>query len=150
MSEKHPIKQFAGKYGFLSNFFHHDGRITAEHLFQSMKSTDPEWQLHILAAPTPGEAKKRAHNAPLREGWDEMKDDVMWLVLQVKFCADSDCRKWLLETGDAELIEGNWHGDSYWGFNFKSQAGQNVLGHLLMELRDAIREEENEVLAVSS
>ena len=107
-----------------------------------MKSDDPKWQLAILDAETPGEAKKLGRECPLREDWEEIKDDVMWYVLQTKFRAGSDCRKWLLETGEAELIEGNWHGDSYWGFCFKRQIGANVLGHLLMELREAIRESE--------
>lgn len=137
------VDQFTGKYGFLSNFFHHDGRITGEHLFQSMKSNEPKWQLAILDAETPGEAKKLGRECPLREDWDSIKDDVMWWVLQTKFRKGSDVCKWLLETGDTELIEGNWHGDSYWGFDLKSQAGFNILGQLLMELRDTIREAEN-------
>lgn len=137
------IETFTGRNRFLSNFFRHDGRITAEHLFQSMKTTDPEWQLHILTSETPGEAKIRGREVPLREDWEEIKDNVMWLVLQVKFRPGSECRERLLDTGDAELIEGNWHGDSYWGFDFRSQAGHNVLGQLLMELREAIKEEEN-------
>lgn len=138
------IDQFRGKYAFLSNFFHHEGRITAEHLFQSMKPTDPKWQLAILDAETPAEAKALGRECPLREDWEDIKDDVMWWVLQVKFRKGSDCRKWLLETGDAELSEGNWHGDSYWGYDLKSQAGLNVLGHLLVELREAIVLEEQE------
>lgn len=137
------IDQFKGKYGFLSNFFHYDGRVTAEHLFQSMKSLDPQWQLAILDADSPTEAKLLGKECPLRENWEKIKDDVMWWVLQSKFRKGSDCRKWLLETGEAELIEGNWHGDSYWGYDYKSQAGLNVLGQLLMELRDTIREAEN-------
>jgi ribA/ribD-fused uncharacterized protein len=136
------IDQFKGKYGFLNNFFHHEGRITAEHLFQSMKTTNPLWQLAILDAETPGEAKRLGRECPLREDWEEIKDDVMWCVLQIKFRRGSDCRKWLLETGNAELIEGNWHGDSYWGLDNKTQAGKNILGKLLMELREAIKEAE--------
>ena len=50
----------------------------------------------------------------------------------------------LLKTGTAELIEGNWWGDTFWGvFN---GAGQNHLGRLLMEVRefyDLQREVEN-------
>lgn len=149
------IDQFTGKYAFLSNFFHHDGRITAEHLFQLQKNSDIDYQCVVLDAPTPGEAKRLGsvqgmaklsrileRDIELRPDWLEIKEDVMWRVLQIKFREGSDCRKWLLETGDALLVEGNWHGDAYWGFDFKSQAGLNVLGQLLMELRTAIRESE--------
>ena len=43
----------------------------------------------------------------------------------------------LLATGDAELIEGNNWGDTYWG-KCNGQ-GLNRLGILLMQIRDYIR-----------
>lgn len=43
----------------------------------------------------------------------------------------------LLETGDAMLIEGNTWGDTFWGVC--NGQGLNVLGNLLMEIRQELR-----------
>jgi predicted NAD-dependent protein-ADP-ribosyltransferase YbiA (DUF1768 family) len=43
----------------------------------------------------------------------------------------------LLETGDAELIEGNDWGDTFWGVC--GGKGNNFLGKLLMEVRKELR-----------
>lgn len=41
--------------------------------------------------------------------------------------------KKLIKTGDAELIEGNWWGDKYWGMC--NGEGMNKLGKILMQVR---------------
>lgn len=46
-------------------------------------------------------------------------------------------RKWLLETGEEELIEGNNWGDKFWGQ--VNGIGENHLGRLLMEIREEIK-----------
>ena len=133
------IDRFDGENKVLSNF---GGTlpITSEHLYQAMKSTDWEEQLYVLAAPSPRAAKYRGSKVTLREDWDDIKEEVMWCVIQAKFAPGTAFAKFLLETGDAELIEGNWWGDEFWGFDFKKEAGANVLGKLLMAWRDELRE----------
>lgn len=137
------INEFKGKHRFLSNF---GGTlpITSEHLFQAMKAREWESMLYVLAAPTPGEAKRRGRQIECREDWDEIKEDVMWCVIQVKFAPGTEYAKQLLDTGDADLVEGNWWGDSFWGFDLKSGAGRNELGKDLMEWREQLREIEQE------
>ena len=49
--------------------------------------------------------------------------------------------KYLLETGDKPLLEGNLHKDIFWGIDSKTREGENHLGKLLMELRAKFREE---------
>jgi predicted NAD-dependent protein-ADP-ribosyltransferase YbiA (DUF1768 family) len=45
----------------------------------------------------------------------------------------------LIDTGDQELIEGNWWGDVIWGVcNGK---GENHLGKILMEVRKELKGE---------
>jgi predicted NAD-dependent protein-ADP-ribosyltransferase YbiA (DUF1768 family) len=44
----------------------------------------------------------------------------------------------LLETGDAELVEGNWWDDTFWGVC--NGVGQNNLGKILMDTRRELRE----------
>ena len=60
-------------------------------------------------------------------------------VLEYKF-ENPELRAKLLDTGDRELIEANtWH-DTYWGVDKWSGKGHNMLGKLLMKLRDELRE----------
>ena len=74
----------------------------------------------------------------LRSDWEEIKDSVMYTCLISKF-QDPEMRKKLLGTGDAVLIEGNNHGDRYWGM--VNGEGKNKLGRLLMQVRSEIAEE---------
>lgn len=137
------IKEFSGPYFFLSNFHRSpmmiDGRLygTNEHYFQSRKSTDPKWQVKIQMAKTPGEAKRLGRACPLRGDWEQVKEGVMYFGLQQKFSTPW-LRQKLLETGDQELIEGNFHGDRVWGQ--VNGEGENKLGKLLMRLRAELRD----------
>jgi ribA/ribD-fused uncharacterized protein len=131
------IRQFVGRYRFLSNFqpLH---EITAEHIFQAMKTRDCHQQIWVLMAPTPGEAKRRGQRVTLRDDWDNIRLDVMEYLLRLKF-SDPTMRTSLLETGEAELVEGNNWGDNYWG-STHSSAGRNYLGKILMKIRHDLQE----------
>jgi N-glycosidase YbiA len=58
-------------------------------------------------------------------------------ALRAKFTQHPDIQKILLETGNEELIE-NTTKDHYWGCG-STGTGKNMLGKLLMELRDELR-----------
>lgn len=58
-------------------------------------------------------------------------------LLREKF-QRKDLKQKLLDTGDAELIEGNTWGDTYWGM--VGNKGHNHLGRLLMKVREEINE----------
>ena len=137
------IDSFSEEFEFLSNFFpskitDFEGNIypTVEHYFQAMKTLDPEKRKIIAAAPTPGQAKRLGRKVNLRKDWEEIKLDVMKTALRQKF-SKPGLRQMLLDTGDAELIEGNWWGDTYWGVC--NVVGENHLGELLMEIREELR-----------
>ena len=141
------IAMFDGKYAFLSNFeqspFTVDGVTfpTVEHWFQAFKTLDPQEFRSIVAAETPGKAKRMGRHVTLRPDWEEVKVDVMREGLRKKF-AIPEFRVKLLATGDEELMEGNtWH-DNTWGncvcAKCQNIPGRNMLGMLLMELRQEI------------
>jgi predicted NAD-dependent protein-ADP-ribosyltransferase YbiA (DUF1768 family) len=44
-----------------------------------------------------------------------------------------------LDTGDIPLVEANTWNDLYWGVDADNGNGQNMLGILLMQVRDEIR-----------
>lgn len=136
------IDRFNGEYAFLSNYSASPFRInyvlfpTMEHYFQANKADNQNDYLHIAYAPTPGEAKRLGRKIQLRPDWEEIKDNVMLTGLRKKF-ADPELRNLLLATGDEELIEGNYWGDTYWGVC--NGVGQNKLGKLLMQVREEIK-----------
>lgn len=149
MNSPQKITRFNGRWHFLSNFyltpvviFGHTWR-TAEHAFQSAKLTNPEDVAKILRIPSPGSAKKFARSCQKFDDWDDRKVEIMRQVLSAKFRGSNQLWQWLLETGDAHLIEGNTWGDTFWGqvFSRGGWIGQNMLGQLLMELREELQAE---------
>ena len=148
--EDETVEEFEGEYAFLSNFFpspiYYDGIIypTNEHFFQAMKTTDMQLKKAIANAKTPGEAKRLGRNVTLRPDWEKIKEYFMELGLRIKF-EDPILRKRLLNTGTAQLVEGNWWHDNEWGNctceKCKNQKGKNKLGVCLMKVRAELSEE---------
>lgn len=111
---------------------------TVEHFYQAMKCDDKRMWEHILAQPTPGKAKKAGRGVNLRSDWESVKLLVMRAALVRKFtAADPILSGYLLNTGDALLVEGNTWGDTFWGE--VDGKGQNWLGVLLMARRAELR-----------
>jgi ribA/ribD-fused uncharacterized protein len=141
------IDCFDGEYAFLSNFYEapvEKGGIvypTNEHFFQAMKTLDNEERKKIAAALTPGQAKRMGRKVKLRPDWDSVRLQIMREGLVLKFLCHKDLAKKLVATGDAYLEEGNWWNDTFWGVC--NGAGCNMLGKLLMQLREELRGNEN-------
>jgi ribA/ribD-fused uncharacterized protein len=143
------ITRFSGEHRFLSNFYDaptwYDGVLypTSEHAFQAAKSTNPKARKHILKQPTPGAAKRAGRMVELREDWEDVKNRVMYEVCLAKFLREP-LRSRLLDTGDAELIEGNYWHDTYWGVCTCEDCpeGRNELGKILMVVRKDLRNPE--------
>jgi ribA/ribD-fused uncharacterized protein len=133
-----------GKYSVFSNFhrspFILDGERwpTVEHYFQAQKTLDITERIEIRLAPTPLDAKIMGRNCTLRPDWEDIKDDVMYKALVAKFEQSEMCRKILLESGDAIIHEDSPY-DKYWG-----KKGQDMLGKLLMKVRDYLRTNKEE------
>lgn len=126
-----------GEHGFLSNFYFAkqtvDGRSykSNEHYYQSEKMTEAEDAETIRNAPTPFQAKTLAHTLTVREHWDDIKASIMLKGLRAKF-TNPTLRQKLLDTGDATLHEHS-PSDLVWG-----KKGQDMLGRLLMQVREEI------------
>ena len=138
------VNRFEGEFEFLSNFSPHKvvvfDRIwpTAEHAFQGMKTVDRVERARICRAPTPGKAKRMGGDVELRPDWEQIKLEIMRSVLRAKFMQDAGLMRSLLDTGGAELVEGNHWNDTFWGVC--RGRGSNHLGKLLMELRAEVKE----------
>jgi hypothetical protein len=134
------IDRFAGNYSFLSNFHPclvpYEGREypSAEYAFQAAKSLEDRERAKIAALSTSGQAKRAGKLLELRADWEGVKLDVMRGVVNNKFTWNPELRQALLDTGDAELVEGNDWGDVFWGVC--KGTGSNHLGLILMETRE--------------
>jgi ribA/ribD-fused uncharacterized protein len=131
------IDKFDGKYRFLSNFSTEGAVLpSVEHQFQALKATTVEEAVFVMAAPTPGQAKRRGRSVQLRSDWERKKLDIMRALDFQKFSRDETAKGKLLATGDQELIEGNTWNDTFWGVcNGK---GKNALGVILMAVREEL------------
>lgn len=137
------IDHFRGEHSWLSNFtpclIELDGftYASAEHAYQSCKSEDLEWK-EFCANPinSAGQCKRKARKIRILRNWEMIKQEKMLLILEQKF-GKEPFRTLLLETGDSEIIEGNNHGDVYWGVSFDTGKGQNKLGIIIMNIRES-------------
>lgn len=128
-------------YGCFSNFSPHGFEVsglwwgTSEHYFQAQKFIGTEHVEAIRLAKTPADAARmgRDRNRPLRQDWEEVKEDVMQQGLLCKFQTHRDIGEILMGTGD-ELIVENAPQDYYWGCGADG-SGKNRLGKILMEVR---------------
>lgn len=140
------ITEFIGEYHFLSNFhpapFVWDNIMwkNSEAAYQAAKSADRGVQLRIASLATPGEAKRVGRLIEMRPDWEEIKLGMMYDIVLEKFKQNPDLLKKLLDTGDAQLVEGNnWH-DTFWGVcPPESDNGKNHLGRILMKIRKELK-----------
>jgi len=124
---------------------------TSEALYQAMKFPDlKEVQMDIIGQRYAGRAIERSRYYDSlnnkRTDWDKIKVDVMRWCLHIKLAQNWDKFSTLLfRTGELTLIEGS-PDDRFWGAvkfdkKQKTREGVNMLGRLLMELRQEIGED---------
>ena len=137
-----PIDSFSEEYRWLSNFYHapivYNGvrYSSTEVAYQAAKAIDDDTRARFVGLNSSA-AKRLGREIHLRSDWDIVKDKVMYDVCLLKFTTHDDLKQKLLATGERELIEGNWWGDTYWGVC--NGIGKNMLGQTLMKIRSEIR-----------
>src|SRR4051794_39380956 len=100
------------EYGCFSNFSPHGFKLdgvfwkTCEHYFQAQKFVGTEYEMQIRLSLSPMEAAKmgRDRSKPLRQDWEEIKDDVMRKAVMKKFTRHKEIQKVLLSTENKEII----------------------------------------------
>lgn len=125
---------------------------TSEALYQLCKfPLSPSAQKSIIEQKSPMGAKykSRSFASHVRSDWQRIRVDVMRWCLAVKLAQHYDeFGSELRSTGNRPIVERS-KVDSFWGAKPKGQdllVGQNVLGQLLMELRDVLLNGSPEVL----
>lgn len=132
------------EYGCFSNFSHFgfnlDGKwwMTSEHYFQAQKfvGTSYEETIRLLDNPMKAAEMGRNRKLPLRDDWEKVKDAVMKKAVFEKFSQNKEILKVLLATGKESIVERTTN-DYYWGCG-KDGSGKNILGKILMEVREEL------------
>lgn len=120
--------------------------LTTEALYQACRFPHlPEIQREIIGQHSPMTAKMKSkpHRKNSRQDWDEVRFKVMRWCLRVKLAQHyEEFGRLLLATRDRPIVEQS-RKDDYWGAKVSGDdetlIGQNVLGRLLMELRDLLK-----------
>jgi type I restriction enzyme S subunit len=119
--------------------------FTCEALYQACRFPHlPEVQRLIIGQPSPMTAKMKSkpHRKDSRPDWDRVRVKVMRWCLRVKLTQNwAKFSELLLRTGDRPIVEESRR-DDFWGAKPMDQqklVGANVLGRLLMELREAVK-----------
>lgn len=136
------IYGFQGEYAWLSNMHILENPIedeygflyySSENYYVSRKTNDINLK-QAISLLTPKQSKIFGRKIDIVPYWDEIKISAMRNTLKKKFCANPKLKQLLIDTGDLYIEETNWWGDTFWGVC--NNIGQNVLGNLLMELRN--------------
>lgn len=119
---------------------------TVEALYQACRFPHlPEVQRMIFSEVSPMTAKMRSKpfRHETRADWEDVRIKVMRWCLRVKLIYNwHRFSALLLSTGDKPIVEDS-RKDTYWGatrLDLETLNGQNMLGRLLMELRQKLRD----------
>lgn len=135
------ILEFQREHRWLSNFwpclvvFNDLTFHCVECAYVAAKTLDKDLQKRISLM-SAGEAKKFGRTLQIRSDWEDIKYDLMWHFVRQKF-SDEDLAAKLKATGEANIVEGNYWGDTYWGVC--KGKGQNNLGKIIMAVRAELR-----------
>ena len=140
------IDHFRGQWRWLSNFWPCKVTFldvtfpTVENAYQAAKFEEPDLRLCFVGL-EPGDAKrlggpKGGLSEFVRKDWDWARWVVMTNLLWQKAISD-EIMPLLMGTGDEEIVEGNWWGDTFWGVC--KGKGENHLGKIWMAHRSEIR-----------
>lgn len=120
---------------------------TTEALYQACRFPHmQEVQREIIGQHSPMTAKMKSkpHRKDSRQDWNEIRHKVMRWCLRVKLAQNyEEFGQLLLATGDQPIVEQS-RKDDFWGAKLADSTGdilvgQNVLGRLLMELREKLK-----------
>lgn len=140
------INSFKGKYAWLSNFYPCDNITlhgikypSVENAYQAAKTLNSEEREQFETCSS-AQAKHLGKKITLREDWDEECRLVTMMFLNFqKYYFNEDLKQKLLDTGEEELVEGNYWNDTFWGVC--KGKGKNHLGLILMEIREQLQNE---------
>lgn len=160
-SEAVVFRMTTGEFGGLSNMapnfpleINGTKIATVEALYQACRFPHrPDVQALILdqSSPMTAKMKSKRYREGTRADWQAVRVKIMRWCLRVKLAQNWACFSALLLKTDARPIVEESQKDDFWGAKSQDDGnleGRNVLGRLLMELREKIRTEQSETLQI--
>ena len=141
------IAGFTEEYAFLDNrfpaplTFRGESYLCAEAAFQATKTADLN-QRAAFCSYTGEKAREKGSVLRTTSEWESQKISIMREVLSAKFRQNPALAERLLATGNALLINYSSKRKTFWGMDRYTFAGENMLGKLLTELRETLKEEQ--------
>ena len=121
--------------------------LTSEALYQACRFprlADVQQLIIGQKSPMAAKMKSKLYRHQSRPDWNRVRVSIMRWCLRVKLAQNWDSfSKLLLQTGDSRIVEQSRR-DDFWGalpVGEQTLVGMNVLGRLLMELRESIQTE---------
>lgn len=130
--------------------------LTTEALYQACRFPHmPEVQREIIGQNSPMTAKMKSkpYRKDSRPDWEDVRYKVMRWCLRVKLAQNyEEFGRLLLATRDRPIVEQS-RKDDYWGAKLSDETGdiligQNILGRLLMELREKLKDDADRALKI--
>lgn len=133
--------QFRSTYYFLSNMYPCSVTVhTRDSIVRTYKCSESAYQAckcyqdsEKFVALDGYSAKKLGRQLPMIPNWDQIKVDIMFGVVKLKFKQHPELLEQLRQIKGDICEDITWH-DTFWGV-YKGY-GQNHLGHILMRIRD--------------
>ena len=140
------IYLFKNEHKWLSNFepceieLHGNIYQSVESAYQSEKSNNENWKRFCLNNSS-RDVKIASKKIKIRKDWNDVKLRIMENLLKQKFSKEP-FKKLLLQTGDENIVEGNYWNDVEWGVDLtrSPNIGENHLGRIIMKIRDNLKE----------
>lgn len=145
------LSNMAGGYSLLINRIR---ILTSEALYQACRFPNlPEVQKLIIgqASPMTAKMKSKPFRKDSRPDWEELRVEIMRWCLRVKLAQHLDkFGELLLSTEDRPIVEESYR-DQFWGakpINSETLVGTNMLGRLLVEVREYLKNTDKQLLHV--
>ncbi len=151
--EKYDQKRFDMAIGtsktFLSNYEQLQFPIIDENRFEYWNSEGyymaqrtqsfAEKQYIATASLKGGQASRNARKLFTLEADEPQRAEYMLKAVRAKFASNTYLAKGLRLTGESEIIEKNYWGDTFFGVDDKTLMGANILGKILMTIREELK-----------
>ena len=121
--------------------------LTSESLYQVCRFneySDIQRLIQMEKSPMSSKMKSKKYISNTRGDWDDVRVDIMdWCIRMKLKCNWNNFGNLLISTGDQLIVEDS-HKDRFWGCVLEGDnnlVGRNVLGKLLVNLRDELKNE---------
>ena len=135
---------FKDEYSFLSNFYNHTVKVNGLFYRNNVAAyiaqlyTNKQQQRYFTKLlPSAAIRLHESTHVDIPADWDSKKEQIMYNICKNKF-SSVKMRELLLSTGDKELVNESNFANEYWGT--KDGKGENVLGKILMRLRQEFKD----------